>query len=236
MPIDSHPSRSPNRPWPASRSRRRRRAAKSGRDSRGSERWGGNRHQAADPQAVQFAQAQHRFLVLGQEPVLARLAADVHLEQAAPALRAAAGEHPVEPLRDLRPVDRLEHVEGGAGARRLVRLERPDQVPGDPVAVAGFEQRRPVRLAFLDPVLAEDPQARVQRPGDPLERLPLAGADQGDVRRPPARPPAGLRQPFRDLRVAVRGGPSRRVAQSASPPSRYRMRWHESQGTSAPWV
>ena len=185
---------------------------------------------------VEFADAQHRFRVLGQEAVLAGFAADVHFEQAAADAESPAAEHTVEPLRDLRPVDRFEHVEGVAGAGRLVRLQRSDQVPGDLVAVAGVDQRRAVRLALLDLVLAEDAEAGVQRRGDALERLPLAGADQGDLFRLPARLPAGLRQPLHYLRVAFGRRLPRRLAQPVSPPSRYRIRWQESQGTSAPWV
>ena len=63
-------------------------------------------------------------------------------------------------LRDLGPVDRMDHIEQRHGVARLVRLQRTDQMQFDS-GIADL-QVRPFTLRFLDAVLAEHPLPGVQ--------------------------------------------------------------------------
>ncbi|EGE58250.1 hypothetical protein RHECNPAF_3340049 [Rhizobium etli CNPAF512] len=89
---------------------------------------------------------------------------------------------PVLPLHLLRkgagnlfPIDGLDHVEKCHRIRRLVRLQRSDQMQLD-IGIFCL-QRRPFALAFLHPVLAENPLTGVDGRAD---RLRLEGLRHRD--------------------------------------------------------
>ena len=80
----------------------------------------------------------------------------------------------VEPAGDLQTIDRVDHREGVRGSPRLVGLQRSNEVPFDRVG-----QLRLLVEGLLDLVLAENPEAGLERLVQPLDRLSLAGSDEG---------------------------------------------------------
>jgi hypothetical protein len=90
---------------------------------------GRDRHQAPQPQSGQpFDRDRERCCRLRCDAALARLAADVHLEQyveRAQRVRPLLGQA----LRDLQSIDRLHPVELLGDRARLVALDGPDEVP-----------------------------------------------------------------------------------------------------------
>ena len=90
---------------------------------------------------------------------------------------------------DLVAVDGVDRIEQRHGLRRLVGLERADQVEVE-VREVGAE-RRPLALGFLDAVLAEHPLAgldhRQDRPAIRRSSTPRSAAPTRPGGRPPSR-------------------------------------------------
>src|SRR5665809_61848 len=79
-------------------------------------------------------------------------------------------------MRELRPVDSLDHIKQSHRLTHLVRLQRPDQMKLDIRMM--LLQRRPFGLRLLHPVLAEYSLAGVDRALDDLGGYGFGHSDQ----------------------------------------------------------
>ena len=141
---------------------------------------GRDRHQAHDRQAEIVAAGGDEGVGIGRpDACLLRLLAGVDLDEAGratPLARHLAGER----LGELRPVERLDHIEQRDHVLDLVGLDRPDHVQLE--VRPGGAGARPARLGLLHVVLAEHALAGGERGPDPLLGLRLADRDQGHRR------------------------------------------------------
>ena len=127
-----------------------------------------DRHQPAKLEVRQCRELGHRRVDrAGLEARLGRIEVDVDLDQdrvASPGSR--PGDESVQPCGELDRVHRLDGVEDLEGGVRLVRLQRPDEVP------AGARHLRHLRHGLLDAVLPEEvePGSHVAQRMRPLGR------------------------------------------------------------------
>ncbi len=156
-----------------------------------------DRHEAAQLQGFAPGQRIDRGGQIGScESGFRRIVVDVDLEQDGQARPGPdLARHPVQPSAELDGVDGLDDIEDFGRSTGLVRLQRPDEMPGGVGQGLGLVGR------LLDTILAEGRQADLDRRPKPIDGDGLGDGDQGDLGRVTTRHLAGGADPGEDSRA-----------------------------------
>ncbi len=140
---------------------------------------GRDRHQPVDHKTVRdAAPLDEQGGLFGSDPRLLRLATGIHLDQqVGPA--SLLGRFGGDRRRDPVAIEAVDRIEQPHRVRRLVRLQRPDQV--EPEVRIGLLQRRPFPHRLLDTIFAELPVPGVDKRPYRVGVEQLADRDQPDA-------------------------------------------------------